>query len=122
MPRSTNAAPQGKGCQKTRLAPVVPMIYICFKYSIIGSFLREKVAKTYCLGSEMQHNKKRLPARLASFVLLLLSSDFFIFFHSCIAFSRKIIHFIIRSRTDNNNQHLAFHLNQRVDDPNAGFF
>ena len=53
MPRGTNAAPQVKGCQKTRLAPVVPIIHICLKYSIIGSFLREKVAKTYCLGSEM---------------------------------------------------------------------
>ena len=54
MPRGTNAAPQGKrGYREIRLRLLSPIIHICLKYSISGSFLREKVAKTYCLGSEM---------------------------------------------------------------------
>lgn len=65
MPRSTNAAPQGKGCQKTRLAPVVPMIYICFKYSISETFLREKVHKL--CGFSVYPPSKTASQRLAVF-------------------------------------------------------
>lgn len=64
MQRGTNAAPQGKRVPKTRLAPVVPMIYICFKYSIIGSFLREKVAKTYSLAPKCSITKRGCPPGL----------------------------------------------------------
>lgn len=46
MPRSTNAAPQGKrGYREIRLRLLPPIIHICLKYSISETFLREKVHK-----------------------------------------------------------------------------